>query len=132
MVTYQIELNEKQVNYLIKALDLYTRIGLGQFEEILNWEFQWNKLSYEFSTEIRQRLDFIKCLLTGLPSSASRGIFGSDTPEGCKIAYDIQQVVRHCVAWNNKPEGDWTVDFREPMNASQEPLPQCKVSEVKK
>ena len=34
--TYTLTLSEEQAQLLVKALDLYSRIGIGQFEEILD------------------------------------------------------------------------------------------------
>lgn len=64
-----------------------------------------------------------------MTSSVSRGIFQDETPKSCKIAWDIQQVVRHCKAWHEYPEGGLTVNFDEPMNCSGQPMPKCEVVE---
>lgn len=128
MTKYKIELNEEQVNTLIKALDLYSRIGLGQFHEILDWQFNWNKnISYENDNYICEQLDLIKFILTDFSSNEYRGICSPDTPERCKVAFDIQQVVRYCQAWHNNPKGDITVNYDEPMVCSNQPLPKCSV-----
>lgn len=129
MAKYKLELNEEQAATLIKALDLYSRIGIGQFHEILDWQFNWEKRNAQDYQDIRDQLDFIKFMLTGMPKNASRGIFQEETPERCKIAWDIQQVVRHCKSWHENPEGGITVHFGKPMRSSQEPLPVCKVLE---
>ena len=122
---FHIELNDQQVSTLIKALDLYSRIGLGQFKEILDRQFNWNASSnYEDAIE---KLEQVKYLLTEFESNEYRGIYGRDTPESCKIAWDIQQVVRHCQSWAKHPEGGLTVNFDEPLAGSQQPLPKCKV-----
>lgn len=54
MAKYRIELDDEQMAVLIRALDLYSRIGLGQLREILSWEFEWNK-----KAGLVQRLGFI-------------------------------------------------------------------------
>lgn len=131
MAKYKLELNEEQLVTLEKALDLYSRIGIGQFHEILDWQFNWDRtdLPHNAFDWMRDRLDDIKRMLTGFPANAYRGIFGEDTPEGCKIAWDIQQVARHCRSWHNNPEGGITVYYDKPMRSSQQQLPKCEVEE---
>ena len=34
--TYNLTLTEKQATVLTRALDLFSRIGIGQFEEVIN------------------------------------------------------------------------------------------------
>ena len=42
--------------------------------------------------------------------------------EEAKIAYDLHQVIRHQLAWDQKPEGDITVDFDTPVKFSRQAL----------
>jgi len=112
------------------VLDFYSRIGIGQFEEIVHGSFifdwgspvSWNN-QYD---QIRHLLDGVKFNLIGMPFNASLGICGPDTPERAKIAYDIQQVVRHRLAWDREPKGGYTVDFDKPMQCSNLELPKIK------
>ena len=40
-----------------------------------------------------------------------------------RIAWDIQQVIRHRIAWDRNPKGNITVDFDSPLKTSDEQLP---------
>lgn len=130
VMKYLLNLNEEQVTILIKALDLYSRIGMGQFKEVLGWQFGWqnNSIPHEDYQDIIERLDYIKFMLSGgdLSPGSYRGICSPETPESCKVAYDIQQVVRNSQAWVNNPNGDITVAFDSPLKVSQQPLPICE------
>jgi len=118
-----LELSERQAKIVQSALDIYTRLGLGQIERVgdfLDWKTrdQWEQL-----------LAAVKVIGTGHHPNASTGISHPELDDRFKIAYEIQQVVRGKVAWHNKPEGGWTVDFDDPLKLSQEPLPECQVDE---
>lgn len=126
---YKIELTEKQFIVLSNALELYGRIGMGQFEEILNWKFKWNNTDTYINNFIRSSLTFIKCALTGLEWNAYRGIASEEVPEDCKISYDIYQVIRNKIAWTNNPEGGILASFDKPMKISSQKLPTCEVIE---
>lgn len=127
---YTLHLNEEQARVLIKALDFYSRIGIGQFREIVsNFVFDWcsifkHKEGYYKAMKLAEaHIDLAKKLLTKMPHNASLGISSPETPETAKVAYDLQQVIRHKVAWTNNPEGGHTVDFHEPMKVSEQELP---------
>jgi len=129
-----LKLEESQAEILIRALDFYSRIGLGQFPEIINRfkEFDWNTdyiISERYS--LIGQLENISSQLTGLCTGAYRGICGCLAPISSQIAYEILQVVRHKIAWHNETEGGITVKFDEPLKISGLELPICHIEDSK-
>ena len=115
------EINEKTGKTLIDALDIITRVPLGQFWSMIE--------AYRFVlplNDVRALLDEAGSLMTGLNKNSNWGIFNDLVTNDARIAYDILRVIRHRLAWDRKPEGDFTVDFDQPFSASKHPLPIIK------
>ena len=112
---------------IIRALDFYSRIWIGQYLEIDN-EILWiKKHSYHeildeeiipLFLQIRNKLMPESIRDIGQTLYASYGIFSDKVDERAGTAYDMQQVIRYTLAWFLHPEGGWTVDFGTPMKAS--------------
>ena len=127
---YTLTMNEEQAQLLVKALDLYSRIGIGQFEEVLQVYDPTAKLSPGTRDDIRQQLDFAKAA-AGHPANGSYGIHSPEVRDEFRAAYDIQQVVRNRLAYDRKPEGNpSSVHFDEPRQISKVPLPTIVSSNV--
>jgi hypothetical protein len=121
MAKYNLTLNDHQAQVLIQALDLFSRIGIGQFEEVLQVYDPNAKLALKERERIRAGLNIAKTE-AGHPSNGSYGIHHPKVDDDFRVAYDLQQVIRHRLAWDRKPEGDITVPFDKPMQIGQEPL----------
>lgn len=123
-------LKDFQARVLVSALDFFTRIGIGQIEEISHgiYVFGWNYPNewMEQFNEVREILDEIKFNLIGMPPNASYGIHSPEIPDEIRMAYDIQQVIRHRLAWDQEPNGGITIDFDKPMQCSTVALPTIK------
>jgi hypothetical protein len=128
MSKYTLTLNEKQAQILVSALDLYSRIGIGQFEEVLQVYDRDLKLDHDQRERIRKALNVAKGE-AGHPSNGSYGIHNPEVRGEFRTAYDIQQVVRNRLAWDRKPQGDITVDFDKPDRIGTEPLAKCAKEE---
>lgn len=121
----QIEVSLKQADIIQKALDLYSRIGMCQFDNIKDVPIagEGNPDYYELES-IFNHLHQLYCPeLQG----GYYGIFHKKTPEQSKIAWDIQQVMRHDISWYLHPEGNITVDFDKPFQSAKEDLCKCKI-----
>jgi hypothetical protein len=121
MNTTTLVMNEEQTNIVIKALDFYSRILSGQVEEIpivlrlANLPFFKSYYDTEgMERNIENGLTHLR--LRYFPQAHSNsGVGIGNAPVEAKIAYDMQQVVRHAVAWHNEPSGGLTRDFDTPM-----------------
>ena len=121
MAKYNLTLNEKQAEILVAALDHYSRIGIGQFEDVLNVYDRNFKLNYEVREQLRHALDKTK-ITAGHPPNGSYGIHNPEVRDEFRTAFDIQQVVRHRIAWDRNPEGGNQVNFDTPRQIGPEPL----------
>lgn len=121
---YKVELSEEQCYHVEKALELYCRMQMGQF---------WSAAELFFSEpnhrELREALNALAPLIfPQYPGngSASHGITSDQVPEGAKIAYDLQCVLRHRRAWDENPAGGWSVNYQDPLHTAKHPLPKVE------
>lgn len=121
----KIELSDKQADVLIAALDLYSRIHLGQFEEVANVArmYDVSRLNgdYEAHNEFDDAIREAKTIL-GFCRNGSYGIFNERVNDVARVAWDMQQVIRHYLAWKRNPEGGFTVNFDTPHRSGKEDL----------
>ena len=130
MKTFTLEITAEQGEILVKALDFYSRIGIGQIGEVDNMLNMDPHVREEAShNAVRNALDFVKRELFGFEPGQSFGIFHGKVPERYKAAWDLQQVIRYVLAWAANPKGGTGVNFNEPMPASKRTLATMKVSE---
>jgi len=117
MKKYMLELTETQALLVRDALDLYARIGLGQFEAVCD--------VFGRSDEMLAGIHIAK-KACGFPASGSHGLHNAKVHDRFRQAWDICQVVRNKVAWERKPEGGLEVQFYKPHQTSDsEGLPIC-------
>ena len=131
---YLIELTEGQVRVVNNALDLYSRIWMGQIEEpfsILRLFTGRYPKTRDDERSVREALETLKrVFFPELSQNAYHGIFSPETDEQAKIAWEIYQALRNKLAWTNYPEGGFTVDFNEPVKVSEkETIPEVLVVE---
>ena len=125
---YKMMISKEQARTMIQALDLFSRIGIGQFDELLNhptWQnaLIQNKIKHSHRVVVNHLLDSIKRLVTGYPSNVSQGITIADEPN--RVAYDLIQVMRHCIAKTRSTSEHpmlRLVDHQEPMQWSNQEL----------
>jgi hypothetical protein len=141
---YQLTINKAQAEVLIKALDFYSRIGIGQLEEVANL-YQWLDMkrnllncltgSKEIDFELFRK--FLNCCKgeIGQPINGSFGIYHPEVPDQFRVSWDIEKVIRHHLAFERHGfpvKRDWDtmmgVDYDEPRQSSQEKL--CKIESI--
>lgn len=131
MSKYILEISEHQAAVIQSALDLYMRIGMGQYGEIL----QHSPFFYTGGSANTEKycagrdaaeplLDHVKMLMTDLPSRNSYYSIGSKEISGAyRTACDVRDVIRHFISWDKEPKGGWTVNFDKPFHHNRkEPL----------
>jgi hypothetical protein len=122
---YNVTLTEAQVSVISMACELVGRLRLGQFYDIV-WKVYPETLGSGTvdHEKLRTLFDDIS-----LELRKQRGHSGSDKDwtDAARAAWDIHQVFRHRLSWDNNPGGNnMNVHFDEPMPISQEPLPKIE------
>ena len=114
---YVLELSESQAEFVSRAVELYARLGLGQFP-MLDRFFSWKgkQSEVERALPLLQELAVIK---NGDPHSHP-GIYSKAISDDYRVCFDLYQVVRHRLAWDREPNSQsWlNVDFSDPLRAS--------------
>ena len=123
-----IELNNNQLILIQRALDFYSRVGIGQFEvikehptferhlsnelKLMNGETDYNRFH-----QVRDSVDAMlvqpRNMLMQEPShprNGSWGLHNKKVDESCREAYDIIQVIRHEFWKANETRSEITVD----------------------
>ncbi len=119
---YQLKgLTEAHMQSLLQALDFMNRMGMGQFRELFDLvdsEFKANKTERDEAEKLLFRARSI--MMPGLNGPNNYHSIRSPTiKDTYRVLYDMQQVIRHRLAWDRKPKGDFTVDFDEPWRTSE-------------
>lgn len=118
--------SETEIRNIIRSLDFYSRIWIGQYLEIDNEMIWLIKKTYDDVRENEIIPLFLQLRNRMMPASirdigqtlyASYGIFSDKVDERAGTAYDMQQVIRYTLAWSLHPEGGWSIDFSEPLRA---------------
>ncbi len=122
----KIVLSKDNVFTVIQALDLYSRIFIGQYDH-LNWDIRLNadqkKIGWKEveDLEIKRTFVFRKVRDIIIPDLAffdfyaSHGIWNFDKNDPRAIdAYDMKQTIRYVAAWFMNPQGGVSVDFTKP------------------
>jgi hypothetical protein len=122
MNTYRITLTENHIRTIQSALEALSRIGTGQINYALDEVWMEKRLNLPHK-EVESLCNRLKELYTSMEGYASLGIGSEETPEKCKIAYEILQAIRYRLAWDRDPKGGNTVDFGRPLKVTEEPLP---------
>lgn len=115
MTKFTISVDENQARAISQALDFYTRISLGQFEEIERL-IRYGKIpsgcrvsANDINTKIAIAekvggyLKEAKAVL-GHSYNGSWGIFSEEVPLTAKRCYEIQKVIDKTVAISHNPD----------------------------
>lgn len=107
---------------VVDALDMYSRIGLGQLDEIVSMgrfglltNAKGEKPSVDDLDDAEQHLARAKHALFGYAPNASHGIFSDKVAERFRTAWSVLKALRHRLAWDRTPGGGIQVSFDEPM-----------------
>jgi hypothetical protein len=122
---YHLAMTEKQAQVLVNALDLYSRIGMGQLTEvahILRMTVVGNPSGTVDALDAVERLTREASSMWMGGSGGYYGITSEKISDVFRVAWDLQQVIRYRLAWDRKPEGGIQVHFDDPMKTSAEEL----------
>jgi hypothetical protein len=125
-----IKCNEAHAQCLLRALDTYTRLHIGQFVQALsNVNFIKNGKIFA-SKEIEQLLERAASLFTGRPlPQPNLSLRAEEVHDDARVVYDMKQVLQNKIAWFKNPSGGITIDFNDPDHLSEQPLPAVSVKE---
>lgn len=131
MGNYILTITERQAETLIQATEVLARLGMGQFRDALGY-----LPTREYIPEgWHEDMDTIGGILSRHMDS-TLGIRHRDVRESSKIAWDLHQVLRHRLAWDNAVRNGviesvetprkWPdmmqVFYDDPMRVSNQPL----------
>lgn len=148
----QIEISDEQAYVIVEALDLFSRILIGQVEEVGGVMNMYNvnmldsevvgavgkqytqhkpdKHAYNAHHDFTDAIRSLKHSILGIHSSGSYGIHSLEVHDNARVAYDIQQVLRHYLAWKNHKNDSFAgtigVSFDRPYQTSKLPLPKIE------
>ncbi|MAE81284.1 MAG: hypothetical protein CMB80_01020 [Flammeovirgaceae bacterium] len=125
---YNLKLSPEHARIVVAALDLYSRIGMGQFEEIPAIFRLDRRIDRDQLDTVRQLVDAIKETLFQLPPNASFSICSEkDVLPDYRTAYDIECVLRQQVATIEKHH-KMSVWHGDPLHTNKDiPLVKCEV-----
>ena len=121
-----IEFQEEHIPTILKALEVYQRIRIGQIDYALDEVFGW-KLDYEDKKEIHNCAR--KHLFPELfdTPNASYGIYNQEKVGDATMAYEIYKVLnRYRSIKNNDGWSDWGRSFDKVHNHTGIPLPEVQ------
>jgi hypothetical protein len=123
-----LKVSEEQLRLIQRALDFYSRVGIGQFNAIkdhptfeahLHNEFkdENGKTDYEHYHSLRDDVDSILLVArnnlyndSSIGKNGSWGIHNPKVDESCREAFDLIQVIRHEFWKKNPKRSSITVD----------------------
>ena len=128
--TYHLTITESHARLIAQAMDLVSRIQIGQWHEFIGWLPPTKKFCHH---SLREQLlpvmaeHFRKTKPEGCPYpidgwGSHYGIHSPFVPDTARVAWDLKKVIEHRLAWDRNPEGGFTVDFDGPHHVGGEPL----------
>jgi hypothetical protein len=105
MKKYKIELDEDALKVVSAALDLYTRVNIGQLEAVceepflkdfMDRQIDAGRASYEnyYDNPLAAALKVAKIELTG-SANGNPGIFNGVVPQSARVAAHVRGAIRH-------------------------------------
>ena len=121
----KLKLTDDQVMTIIEALDLYSRVSMGQFNEIL-FVLRRNCKDYNGDLEEPARKSLrILSSLVGLENHGYYAIFSNKIDDRCRRAYIIEKVLQKYIAQKTNMHS-MSVWHDGPMTDLNEPLPKIE------
>jgi hypothetical protein len=116
----KLEISDKQAHVIIEALDVYSRIGMGQLEAVPHL-ISSHALGVDAWSIIDRFTDPMKRELFGHPPGGSYSIVSGNVPVPFQIAYEMQCVIRKDIA-SREDYQKLSVWHDGPMSISGEPF----------
>lgn len=129
---YTLTVSKEQAEVISRATEFLARIQMGQLEDVYYQLLDGQKFKNMQHTEqqsVRQLLADAALIVTG-HRGATLGMHTQNVPDSARTSWDIYQVIRHVLAWEDHPQGGIQVDFHEPLKVSGQPLAKFERVEV--
>ena len=98
MKKYNIEVNKKQLEIILSALEAYTRAGTHQFDIMMEAVTKW-KYNYETNKKVNRAIREI--IESPLDEYESFGIHSTEIDDDYRKSYDLIQVLRYTKSWGD-------------------------------
>ena len=119
MTSVHLTLTEEQAYTLWEALETYNRLMMGQFNAVTGL-FPARK--FDRKAAAAALLEARQTVMPELDPRGYHGIESREVPDRARIAFDVEQVLRHALSWHRHPEGGIGVCYDKPYRTSREPL----------
>ena len=124
----QIVFTSKQAELIEKAIDLYTRLGTGQFEAIVEALKREHIYEEDQGYEpLKQRLIEIKESVLHMPGNADYAIAGPEVTDDVKILYDLQKSIQKGMAVAECHRSTSTWNDGDYLHLGSEPTPHISI-----
>ncbi|MFA5407736.1 MAG: hypothetical protein WC343_03090 [Bacilli bacterium] len=108
MTTVTLTLTEEQADTLLAALDIYSRLKMGQFSAVTDL---FPARHFDRTAAAAALKEARQAVMPELDPRGYYGIRNLEAGEQARVAFDVQQVLRHALAWHRYPEGGIGVCF---------------------
>ena len=134
MTTFTITVNEKQARAIERALDLMTRLGLGQVREVIDYLPDGYQRPYALLPREPDRDKILDSLLEVVQELGfhgfghSYGVGHENVPDEAMIAYDLGAVMRNAIhSLRDDEDKHFSVWGNKPLHYGSEPLAKVEV-----
>lgn len=136
--TYNVQMTEKQMQATSVALEVFARLGIGQFRDALDRLPLKDGVRHGWHDDMDEIGSLLSKYMVGNIDGgrSSLGISDPRTDESAKVAWDLHQVLRRRLSWEKAVEEGIVPDidsprkwpemfgvyYDDPMKTSREPL----------
>lgn len=123
---YILDMNEAQAKQADRAFELYARLRMGQWRELIDLCLDLAADDYCERREILER-SLIAARKTAYPELSGIGhSYGVGRFEDADLAWELHEVLRNKIAWTEHPEGGFGVNFDKPISFRGNELAKCE------
>lgn len=143
VVTVTVTMSRPMAEAVATACEMYLRLHMGQFdglaEDLCMCKHYRKRLDGRFKNKEEESKDFYNAISNRdwmqreMERAYAMYACHPMISEGMRIPYRAEQVwlaIRYALSWHDKPEGNsWNVCFDKPINRSDQPQPEVKLTE---